>query len=206
MNKPWLKHYGPGVPHQVEFPQLTLPDLLPAAVRRYPERTALVLAMAAAGRLFNYSLSYAKLYQQVTHFAASLQGLGVQKGDRVAIYLPNCPQFVIAFLAAMQIGAIAVPFNPLYSAREAEYQLKDCGARVAVVLDRFFPIVQQVQHKTELRNIVITSIKEYFSPVLWTLYTLTLERKLPRFKAGPEDFRFQALLRAGMPRPVAVEA
>jgi long-chain acyl-CoA synthetase len=145
MNKPWLKHYEKGVPHHVEPPSLTLPDLLPAAAGRYPDRTALVLAVAAAGRLFSYSISYAKLYQAVTRFAASLQGLGVQKGDRVAIYLPNCPQFVIAFLAAVQIGAIVVPFNPLYSVRETEYQLKDCGANVVVVLDRFFPIVQQVQ-------------------------------------------------------------
>jgi long-chain acyl-CoA synthetase len=205
MNKPWLKHYEQGVPHRVETPSLTMPDLLPEAVRCYPERTAIVLAMAAAGRLFNYSLSYAKLHQKVTHFAASLQGLGVQKGDRVAIYLPNCPQFVIAFLAAMQIGAIAVPFNPLYSAREAEYQLKDCGAEVAVVLDRFFPIVQQVQAKTALRHIVVTSIKEYFPPLLWVLYTFTKERKLPRFKMGQEDFRFPELLQTGIPQPVKVE-
>jgi len=203
--KPWLKHYEKEVPHHLEPPSMTMADLLPGAAKRNPDRTALVLAMAAAGRLFNYSLSYAKLQQTVTCFAASLQGLGVQKGDRVAIYLPNCPQFVIAFLAAMQIGAIAVPFNPLYSAREAEYQLKDCGAQVAVVLDRFFPLVHGVQAKTALRHVVVTSIKEYFPPVLWTLYTLTKERKLPRFKTGPEDFRFQSLLKSGTPHPVAIE-
>jgi long-chain acyl-CoA synthetase len=205
MNKPWLKHYQKGVPHKVEPPSLTLPDLLPAAAGRYPDRAAIVLAMAAAGRLFNYSISYAKLLQVVTRFAASLQGLGVQKGDRVAIFLPNCPQFVIAFLAAAQIGAIAVPFNPLYSARETEYQLKDCGANVVIVLDRFFPIVQQVQAKTALRHIVVTRIKEYFPPLLWGLYTLTKERKLPRFKLGPGDHWLPSLLRAGTPRPVAVE-
>ncbi len=205
MNKPWLKHYEQGVPHQIESPSLTLPDLLPAAAGRYPERTALVLAVAAAGRLFSYSLTYAKLHQVVINFAASLQDLGVQKGDRVAIYLPNCPQFVIAFLAAAQIGAIAVPFNPLYSAREAEYQLKDCGAEVAVVLDRFFPIIQQVRSKTELKHLIVTRIKEYFPPVLWTLYSLTKERKLTRFKIGPADYWFQSLLRPGTPRPVAVD-
>ncbi|MBN2400615.1 long-chain fatty acid--CoA ligase [candidate division KSB1 bacterium] len=205
IDKPWLKYYEPGVPHQVENPSSTLPDLLPAAAGSYPDRTALVLAVAAAGKLFNYPISYAKLHQDVGRFAASLQGLGVQKGDRVAIYLPNCPQFVIAFLAAVRIGAIAVPFNPLYSAREAEYQLKDCGAKVAVVLDRFVPIVQQVQTKTMLRHIVVTSIKEYFPPLLWMLYTLTKERKLPRYAMGPNDFRFTTLLRAGLPRPVTVD-
>lgn len=205
MNKPWLKYYEKGVPHHVETPSLTLADLLPAAAGRYPDRTAIVLAVAAAGRLFGYSISYAKLYRDVIRFAASLQGLGVQKGDRVAIFLPNCPQFVIAFLAAIQIGAIAVPFNPLYSARETEHQLKDCGANVVVVLDRFFPIVQQVQAKTAIRHIVVTRIKEYFPPLLWTLYTLTKERKLPRFKLGPEDCWFASLLGAGTPRPVAIE-
>jgi long-chain acyl-CoA synthetase len=205
IDRPWLEHYEKGVPHYVEPPSLTLPDLLPMAAGRYPERTAIVLAVAAAGRLFSYSISYATLNQAVIRFAASLQGLGVQKGDRVAIYMPNCPQFVIAFLAAVQVGAIAVPFNPLYSAREAEYQLKDCGANVVVVLDRFFPIVQQVQAKTALRHIVVTRIKEYFQPLLWALYTLTKERKLPRFKLGPEDSWFPALLGAGIPRPVTVD-
>jgi long-chain acyl-CoA synthetase len=204
-DKPWLKHYEKSVPHSLNAPALTLPDLLPAAADRYPERTALVLAVAAAGRLFSYSVSYAKLRQAVTHFAASLQGLGVRRGDRVAIYMPNCPQFVITFLAAAQIGAIAVPFNPLYSAREAGYQLKDCGAEVAVVLDRFFPVVHQVRAKTALKHIVVTRIKEYFPPLLWSLYTLTKERKLPRFKMNPEDVWFQALLRPGTPRPVAVD-
>lgn len=205
MNKPWLKHYEKGVPHHVETPSLTLADLLPAAAGRYPDRTAIVLAVAAAGRLFGYPISYAKLHQDVIRFAASLQVLGVQKGDRVAIFLPNCPQFAIAFLAVVQIGAIAVPFNPLYSARETEHQLKDCGANVVVVLDRFFPIVRQVQAKTAIRHIVVTRIKEYFPPLLWTLYTLTKERKLPRFKLGPDDYWFASLLGAGTPRPVAIE-
>ena len=150
-DKPWLKHYEQNVPHQIEPPSLTLPDLLPAAAGRYPDRTAIVLAVAAAGRLFGYPISYARLHQDVIRFAASLQGLGVQTGDRVAIFLPNCPQFAIAFLAAVQIGAIAVPFNPLYSARETEHQLKDCGANVMIVLDRFLPIVQQVQSTTALK-------------------------------------------------------
>ena len=129
---------------------MTLQDLLPAAAEKYPERTALVLAMAAAGRLFTYPVSYRRLQRDVDRFAASLQGLGVQPGDRVALFLPNCPQFVIAYLAAIRVGAIAVPFNPLYSAREAEYQLKDCGATVAVVLDRFFPLINGVRDEDAL--------------------------------------------------------
>ena len=205
IDKPWLKHYEQNVPHQVEPPSLTLPDLLPAAAGRYPDRTAIVLAVAAAGRLFGYPISYARLYQDVIRFAASLQGLGVQKGDRVALFLPNCPQFAIAFLAAAQIGAIAVPFNPLYSARETEHQLKDCGAKVVIVLDRFLPIIRQVRSRTELKHVIVTRIKEYFPPLLWTLYTFTKERKLPRVKLEQGDYWFPSLLGAGTPRPVAVE-
>ena len=96
---PWLKHYEVGVPHGIEAPAITLQDLLPMAAEKYPERTALVMAMAAAGRLFTFPISYRRLRRDVDRFAASLQGLGVQPGDRVALYLPNCPQFVIAYLA-----------------------------------------------------------------------------------------------------------
>jgi long-chain acyl-CoA synthetase len=201
----WLKHYEAGVPHCVKTPEITLQELLPMAAEKYPERSALVLVMAAAGRLFSYPVSYRRLKRDVDHFAASLQGLGVGPGDRVALYLPNCPQFVIAYLAAIRAGAIVVPFNPLYSAREAEYQLKDCGAEVAVVLDRFFPLVDGVRKKTDLRHVVVTRIKEYFPPLLWALYTLTKERKLTKFRLDPEDQWFQDMLGEGEPLPVRVE-
>ena len=203
--RPWLKHYEACVPPDIEAPESTLQDLLPQAAEKYPERPALVMAMPAAGRLFTYPVSYRRLRRDVDRFAASLQGLGVQPGDRVALYLPNCPQFVIAYLAAVRAGAIVVPFNPLYSAREAEYQLKDCGATVAVVLDRFFPLLDGVRPKTGLRHVVVTRIKEYFPPLLWTLYSLTKERKLARFSLGPDDLWFRDMLGEGTPRRVQVE-
>jgi long-chain acyl-CoA synthetase len=205
MDHPWLKHYEAGVPPSIEAPDMTLQDLLPMAAAKYPERTALVLTLAAAGRLFSYPVSYRRLKRDVDRFTASLQGLGVQPGDRVALYLPNCPQFVIAYLGAIQAGAIVVPFNPLYSAREAEYQLKDCGAVVAVVLDRFFPLIDGVRRKTGLRHVVVTRIKEYFPPLLWTLYSLTKERKLAKFRLGAGDLWFRNMLGEGTPRPVHAE-
>jgi long-chain acyl-CoA synthetase len=201
----WLKHYEAGVPHLVEAPEMTLQDLLPAAAEKYPERTALALTMAAAGRLFSYPVSYGRLKQDVDRFAASLQKLGVRPGDRVALFMPNCPQFVIAYLGAVRAGAIVVPFNPLYSAREAEYQLKDCGATVAIVLDRFFPLINGVRGKTDLRHVVVTRIKEYFPPLLWTLYSLTQERKLEKFRLGADDLWFRDMLGEGIPSPVCVE-
>ena len=204
MDHPWLKHYAANVPPSIQVPDITLQDLLPMAAEKYSERTALVMTMAAAGRLFTFPVSYRRLQRDVERFAAALQGLGVQAGDRVALYLPNCPQFVTAYLAAARVGAIIVPFNPLYSAREAEYQLKDCGATVAVVLDRFFPLIDGVRDKTDLRHVIVTRIKEYFPPLLWALYSLTKERKLEKFRLGSADLWFQNMLGAGMPRPVQV--
>ncbi len=202
--RPWLDHYEPGVPAQVAHDGRCLPDLLPEAARRFPHQPAVVFPMAAAGHLFTSSLSYARLLELVESFAASLQRLGVRKGDRVALFLPNCPQFVIAYLATARVGGIAVPFNPLYSARETEEQFNDCGARVAVVLDRFYPMIKQVQPRTALARVVVTSVKEYFPPLLWLLYTLTLERKIPKFELGQNDRRFPELLVPGKPEPVAV--
>ena len=201
----WLKHYEAGVPHRVEAPEMTLQDLLPAASEKYPERTAMILTMAAAGRLFSYPVSYGRLKRDVDRFAASLQKRGVRPGDRVALFMPNCPQFVIAYLGAVRAGAIVVPFNPLYSVRETEYQLKDCGATAAVVLDRFFPLIDGVRDKTDLRLVVVTRIKEYFPPLLWALYSLTQERKLEKFRLGPDDLWFRDMLGEGLPGPVRVE-
>jgi long-chain acyl-CoA synthetase len=201
--RPWLDHYEPGVPAQMTSSGRCLHELLPEAARRFPLRPAIVFPVAAAGRLFHSSLSYAQLLESAESFAASLQRLGVSKGDRVALYLPNCPQFVIAYLATARVGGIAVPFNPLYSAREAEEQFNDCGARIAVVLDRFYPLVKQVQERTALTRVIVTRIKEYFPPLLWALYTVSKERKLPAFRLGRDDRWFRSLLVPGIPEAVA---
>jgi long-chain acyl-CoA synthetase len=149
-------------------------------------------------------MSYGRLDELVNRFAASLQKLGLAKGDRVAIVLPNCPQFVIAYLAIARAGGIAVPFNPLYSAREVEYQLADCGARLAVVLSHLYPTVKQAQAGTGLERVVVTRIKEYFSLPLWLMFTLTRERHLPALELDRVDVLFPAMLEPGTPAPVAV--
>ena len=95
----------------------------------------------------------------------------------MAIYTANCPQYVIAYFATLKLGAIVVPVNPLYVAREVEHQVKDSGAETIVVMSRFYPIVQQVRAKTPLKNVIVTNIKEYFPPVLKLLFTLAKEKK-----------------------------
>ncbi|HPS79777.1 MAG TPA: long-chain fatty acid--CoA ligase [Thermoanaerobaculaceae bacterium] len=202
--RPWLAHYEPEVPPHLDRHEGCLSELLPAASRRFPGRPAIVFSVAVGGRLHTTSMTYRRLQLLVDRFAASLQRLGVRKGDRVALMLPNCPQFVIAYLATVAVGGIAVPFNPLYSAREVEYQLRDCGAVIAVVLSQFYPVVSQVRPGTTLRRVIVTRIKEHFPPLLWCLFTLTRERKLPSAPLAPGDLSFRSLLRAGTPQPAVM--
>jgi long-chain acyl-CoA synthetase len=198
---PWVRHYAPGVGAAVEHEPRLLHELLPAAARRHPDREALVFAVSAAGRLFTSALTFRALEGLVDRFAASLQRLGVGSGDRVAICLPNCPQFEIAFLGTLRAGAIAVPFNPLYSAREIGYQLNDSGAKVMVVLDRVLPVVRAVRAGTALEHVVVANVKEHFPAALWALYTLTRELRERPARAGAGELRFKDLLGPGAPAP-----
>jgi long-chain acyl-CoA synthetase len=205
MDRPWLAHYEEDVPHHLEHRPLCLHELLPEAARQFPGRAALICAVHAAGHVFHSEMKYLELQGAAERFAASLLRLGVAKGDRVGIFLPNCPQFVIAYLAAARVGAIAVPFNSLYSAREVEHQLKDCGAKVMVALSRFYPIVQKVRARTSLEKVIVARIDEHFPPVLKILWALTGGRKEPRLRLSPGDVLFRELLVPGeAPKPVEV--
>ncbi|HWR96929.1 MAG TPA: long-chain fatty acid--CoA ligase [Candidatus Methanoperedens sp.] len=201
---PWLGHYAPGVPAHVEHLPRLLDELLAATARRHPERAAVVFAVPAAGRVFTSAITFRALDTLVGRFAASLQRLGVAAGERLAICLPNCPQFVIAFLGAARAGVIAVPFNPLSSAREVAQLLHDSGAKTIVVLDRFLPLVRSACEGGALERVVVTSVKEHFPAPLWLLYTLTREmrERPPRPAAG--ELRFRDLLGPGSPSPVAI--
>jgi long-chain acyl-CoA synthetase len=202
MDKPWLAHYDRDVPATIAHRETPLHELLTAAASRFPERDALVLAVHALGRVFTSRLSFARLADEVARCAAALQRLGVAKGDRVAILLPNCPQFVVAYCATLQIGGIAVPFNPLYSAREIEYQLRDSEAKLALVLNRFYPDVQKVRARTALERVVVTGIQEHFPWALRLLYGLTQGRK-ERVPLAASDLRYRDLLAPGRPSAVA---
>jgi long-chain acyl-CoA synthetase len=204
MSLPWHAHYNPGVPLHLEHRPLCQHELLPEAARRFPQRAALVYAVHAAGHVFRSQISYCDLQEQVTRCAASLQRLGVAKGDRIGLYLPNCPQFVVGLLAASRVGAIAVPFNPLYSARELEHQLKDCGATVLISLSRFLPLVEKVRAHTALKTVVAARLDAHFPLALKVLWMLTHGRKEPRVRPSPGDLWFGDLLAPGAPTSVEV--
>ena len=200
---PWLAHYDTGVPATLEpYPNRTLIDYLGDAARERPDASALLFKGA--------QMTFAELDRLSDAWAAALAGLGVTRGDRVALLLPNCPQFFIAQFGAWKIGAIAAPFNPTYTERELEGPIRDHGIETIITLTRFYSRVKQVQKTTRLRRVIATNIKEHFPAHLRVLFTLFREKRDgDRITLGPGDYDFGALLReyAGSkvegPRPVA---
>ncbi len=169
MSKPWYKNYEAGVPHSLEIPNISLFEVLDASARRFSDRPAATFMGA--------QLTYRQLQSLANAFAAALVDMGVQKGDRVAIHLPNSPQFLLAYYGVLKAGGVIVPCNPLYVEREMESQLNNSGAEVILTLSRFYPLVARIRPKTKLRHVIVTNIKEYFPPLLKTLFTLFKEKK-----------------------------
>ncbi len=167
--KPWLKFYEPHVPEHIDYPQTIMPAVLEEMARKYPDHTALIFK--------DTKLTFRQYNDAVDRFAAALQGLGVKKGDRVAVHLPNVPQFPIAYYAILRIGGIVVPCNPIYTARELRHQLKDSGAEVCVTLSLMYPLVKQVRADSDLRHVIVAQIKTYLPPLLRVLFTLLKEKK-----------------------------
>ena len=169
-SRPWLRHYDSGIPETLApYPRTTLVEVVRSTVQERPHHPAILFK----GR----AVSYAELDRASTALAAALASDGVSKGDRVALVLPNCPQFVIAQLAIWKAGGIVVPLSPVYTERELETSLRDAGATIVVCLTRFYEKVNAVRAKTSLRRVVATNIKEYFPPSLRVLFTLLRERK-----------------------------
>jgi long-chain acyl-CoA synthetase len=166
----WLAHYDQGVPETLgPYPERTLLDDLAEAVAQRPEAPALLFK----GR----TISHGELDRRSDAFAAALAGLGVAKGDRVALLLPNCPQFLICELGAWKAGAVIHPLNPIYTEQELEGALRRTRAETIVVLTPFYGRVKAVQPGTALRRVVATNVKEYLPPLLGVLFTLAKERK-----------------------------
>ena len=157
--KPWLAHYQPGVPSQVEAPLKSVAQLFDEATDQAPSRAA----VAFYGR----SITYRELREATDRFACALAALGVKKGDRVALYLLNSPQFIIAYFAALKCGATVTPISPVYTSHEVRYQLADSGARAMVCQDILYEKVAKSGAK--LDPVVVTNVNEYL-PALKRLF------------------------------------
>lgn len=186
--RPWVKYYEPGVPAQLDIPDHPLTWLLDQTTSRYPRHTALIY--------YGTKISYVQLSTLANRFATALLRLGINKGDRVAIALPNIPQYPIAFYGALKAGAVVVPTNPLYTERETQYQLADSGARAIIMLDMFYPVVRAVREQTKLEHIIITRVSDFLPPALRLLYPLSQRRaKVPEPRLTPQELHKDALLR-----------
>ena len=180
MEKVWLKSYESHVPPSIAYPPAPLYQFMDDAAKKYPNNTAIIyggVVHQLGGALLDAKMTFQQLQDLTNRFAAALQSLGVKKGDRVALFLPNCPQFPIAYYATHKAGGIVVPCNPLYVARELEHKVNDSGAETIVVLSRFYPIVKKIREHTRLKNVIVTNVKEYFPGLLKTLFTLAMEKK-----------------------------
>jgi long-chain acyl-CoA synthetase len=175
--RPWFAHYDAGVPRTLVYPAVPLQQFLTDTAAKYPRAVATIFGALVAHRLVEASLTYAELDRLADRFATGLQSLGVRKGDRIALLLPNCPQFVIAFFGALRAGAIVVPCNPLYTAPELRRQLADSRTETLVVLSRLHAVARAARGGTKVRNVILTNIKEQFSPLLRTLFTVARERR-----------------------------
>ena len=167
--RPWTRHYDPGIPATLRYPDVPLQALLDDAAESYPNATATIF--------FNAKRTYRSISEDAWRFANGLRRVGVKKGDRVALVLPNTPQFVVAFYGALRAGAVLVCCNPRYTAAELQHQLADAGATVVVVLSRLYPLVKAARPGTAVERVIVTNIKEEMPPVLRLLFTVAKEKK-----------------------------
>jgi long-chain acyl-CoA synthetase len=152
-DKPWVTSYEKGVPEKIEYEEICLPEILERSARRFPNKMALLFQ--------GYKITFRELNDMVNRFAASLHNFGIDKGDSVAILLPNVIPCVVAYYGILKIGAIAVMNNPLYSDRELEYQFNDSDSKLLVTIDLLANRMIDLRPKTKIKQIIYTSIGDY---------------------------------------------
>ena len=179
------------VPYLLNYPDIAVFQILRSSAAKWPFRIAIIFDAM--------EITYSELLTLCERFASALASLGILKGDRVAIHLPNCPQFAIAYYASLMNGAIFVPCSPLMVDRELEYQLNDAEAGTIITLDLFYPTVEKVVPKTRIKNIIVASIPDVFPPLLTAIRPSLVKKEIP----GTLDFN--TLLEPHEPKPLEVK-
>jgi len=200
LSRPWLQFYESGVPAEIELPQCSVPDLFDQSVKRFGNRPAIHFQ----GR----SLSYQEIGDEVERLADSMGKLGLQPGDRVALFLLNSPQFVISYFAILKLGCTVTPISPVYTSHEVRHQLQESGARVAICQDILFEKIDKAA--VALDHIVVTGVAEYLPGFKKLLAKSFLGKALgagggARLPQGAHIKAFQDLIaagRTGQPHPV----
>ncbi len=168
-NKPWLAHYDKGVPYTIEIPDAPLFHFLEESARKYPERACTIFKGAV--------ITYKEMNDLTDRVAAALIDMGVKSGDRVGIFMPNTPQFVMAYYGILKAGGAVVATNPLYTPPEIEHQASDAGIEVMFVMTNFYKTIKKAQPKTKIKKLIVTNLKETLPPLMRLLFTLAREKK-----------------------------
>ncbi len=200
--KPWLEFYPEGIPAQIDIPEKSLPQVFDEAVQKWRDKTALIF--------YGRKISYSELRDHVDRFAAALFDLGVKKGDKVALYLLNCPQFIIAYFGALKVGATLTPISPVYVSSEVKHQVEDSEAKVIVCQDLLYDYVEKAGVKLE--NVILTGIGEYL-PTLKRFMGKTVVRSVYKKMEVPSTkiferegfYQFQHLIKKYPPDPPKVQ-
>jgi long-chain acyl-CoA synthetase len=202
-HRPWFATWRTGVPKTLEpYPRTSVYSLLLGSAGEFPDSVAL----AFLGK----HVSYRELLAEAERFSAVLAGLGVKKGDRVGLLLPNCPQYVIAWYATVRLGAIAVGSNPLYTRRELTHQVKDFAPNVMIVLDQLYSSLAPIQTEAGFGEVIVTELTDYMKFPLNVLAPLKVRRDArhegrpwPPVPAGAKVLRWRDLMAgAGSAPPV----
>ena len=192
--KPWLRHYPEGTPSLLEFdPRRTLVTLLNESEKKYPDHLAFTN--------FGVSIDFTKIAQDSRSFAAYLQNvLGLKKGDRIAMMMPNLLQYPVAIFAALRAGLIVVNVNPLYTPRELKHQLQDSGAKTIIIFENSAHVLSAINDDLEMEHVIITKIGDYlgFKGRLMNFVVKYVKRMVPSYKLK-NTIPFKAALQ----RPVA---
>lgn len=199
--KVWLDHYPEEIPHSLTYPEVPLTHFLEEAAKEYPDRDAV--------QFMGKRITYSQLLEESYRFGNALRQLGVQKGERISIMLPNCPQAMIAYYGSLFAGAIVVQTNPMYVERELLHQLTDSGAETIVCLDLLYSRVTKVLPETKIKRVIVTSIKDYLPFPKNILYPLTLIKDGIKPKVSYDNeriFRFPELLQKALSDPLKVDA
>lgn len=200
-SKPWLKHYPEGVPHTVDVPDVSVSDLFNQVAEKYGKKPALIF--------YGKEISYTKLKELIDRFATALADLGVKKGDTVALYLLNCPQYIVAYFAALRIGAKVTPISPVYTSHEIRHQLQDSDATTMICQDILYDNVEKTG--IALKHIILTGILEYLPTLKKVLGKgmlgkdyADLQVPTPEHRAQAGLLDFQELIKKYPPNPPQV--
>ncbi len=194
--RPWLAHYDEGVPQHIDYLEASLPELFAASAKSHAGRVAL--------RFMGRSVRYDELKRSATAVALRLRSLGVEPGDRVLIFFPNTPHFVVCYLGALECGAVAVPASPLDTTPELEHKIRDSGAKVVFFLDLLYDRVEPLLGLPEVQAFVTGDLADYLPLVKRLLFPLRKKRlapRLPDFGARPQLERYRDFVAAGTALP-----